>query len=292
VTSFFEVRGTQFSELAAALEAAHDGDTLTIHANSPYPTEPLAVRDKTLTLQAAPGCRPSLRLTPTPGRRPWQALLTSNRPLTLINLDLACPPADGRKAPREPMHLVYCQQAALRLIDCRLAAPGVTAPVVCRNSPMLEMRGCKLAAAASALCLELGDGPGCEVRLENNQIALEQPDGAALSLWVAEGKPESPPRLNLERNTLNVGRVLACTELPVGLEISARDNDLMFEQALVSCSGTSVRPDGRSFSWHGSGNTFQGGAEWLLVDGKPAGVRGLDAWRALCDDDELGSREK
>jgi hypothetical protein len=30
----------------------------------------------------------------------------------------------------------------------------------------------------------------------------------------------------------------------------------------------------------------------LLVDGKPAGVRGLDAWRAHCGDEEPGSREK
>jgi serine/threonine protein kinase len=290
--SSFEVRGTRFTKLAAALEAAQDGDTVTIQGNSPSPTEPLAVRDKTLTLQAAPGCRPSLRLTPSPGRRPWQALLTSNRPLTLIGLDLACPPAEGIKAPREPMHLVYCRQAALRLIDCRLAAPGVTAPIVCRSSPKLEMRGCKLAAAASALCLEIGDGPGCEVFLENNEIALEQPDGAALSLWTAEGKPTSPPRLNLERNTLNVGRVVACTSLSAGVEISARDNDMMFEQALVSCAGPAVRPDGRRFIWHGSGNTFQAGGEWLLMDGRSAGVRGLDAWRAHCGDEEPGSREK
>ncbi|HEY1861202.1 MAG TPA: serine/threonine-protein kinase, partial [Gemmataceae bacterium] len=93
--SFFDVRGTRFANMAAALEAAQDDDIVTIQGNGPWPTEPLTIRDKTLTLQAAPGCRPSLRLTPSPGRRPWQALLTSNRPLTLIGLDLACPSAEG-----------------------------------------------------------------------------------------------------------------------------------------------------------------------------------------------------
>jgi serine/threonine-protein kinase len=291
-STYFEVRGTRFSKLATALEAAQDGDAVTIQSNTPIAAEPVAVHEKALTLQAAPGCRPSLRLMPSPGRRPWQALLTSDRPLTLIGLDLACPPAEGSKAPREPMHLIYSQQAALQLVDCRLSAPGVTAPIVGRNCPKLEMRGCKLAAAASALCLEIGSGTGCEVLLKNNQITLEHPDGAALSLWTAEGKPSSPPRVHLDGNALNVGRVLACTGLPVGVEIIARDNDIMFDQALISYAGTSGPSDGRRFLWHGGGNTFQAGGEWLLVEGKPAGVRSLDAWRAHCGDEETGSREK
>jgi serine/threonine protein kinase len=288
----FVVRETRFTKPAAAIEAAQDGDTIHIQGNGSIMTEPLVVHDKALTFQAAPGCRPSLRLVPAPGTHPWQALLTSNRTLTLVGLDLACPSADGRKAPREPMHLIYLQHAVLNLIDCRIAAPGVTAPIVCRNCAKVELRGCKLAAAASALCVEISDGPGCELVVENSHLATEQPDGAAVTLWAAEGKPTSPPRVTLERNTLNVGRVVAFTGLPFGPEISAHGNDLTFDQALVSCAAAGAAPDGRRFVWHGSGNTFQAAAEWLFVDGKPAGVRGLDAWRTFCGDDEPDSREK
>jgi hypothetical protein len=288
----FEVHGKRFSTLSAAVESAQDGDTVIIPGNGAIATEPLVLRDKTLTLQAAPGCRPGLRLTPQRGPHPWQALVTSDRALTLVGLDLACSSAEGRKAPREPMHLIYMQQAALQLIDCRLAAPGVTAPIVCRNCPKVEMRGCKLAAAASTLCVEIGDGGGCELVLDNCQFATEQPDGAAVSLWAADGKSSSSPHVTIAHSTFNVGRVLACTGLSTGPEISAQSNNLAFEQALVSCSAMIASPNGPRFHWQGNANTFQGAGEWVLVDGKPGGVHGLDAWRAHCGSDEPGSIEK
>jgi hypothetical protein len=288
----FEVQGKRFSTLSAAVESAHDGDTVIIQGNGAFATEPIVLRDKALTLQAAPGCRPSLRLTPLRGTHPWQSLVTSDRPLSLVGLDLACPTAEGRKAPREPMHLIYMQQAALQLINCRLAAPGVTAPIVCRNCPKVEMRGCKLAAAASALCVEIGDGGGCEFVIDNCHFATEQPDGAAVSLWAADGKPSSPPHLRIAHSTFNVGRVVACTGLSSGPEISAQGNDLAFEHALVSCVAMVASPNATRFHWQGNANTFQGAGEWVLVDGKPAGVRGLDAWRTHCGSDEPGSKEK
>ena len=64
--------------LAAAVAAAGDGDTITIHGDGPFATEPVAVSGKALALRAAPGSRPALQFAGPPS--PWQALLSSDRP--------------------------------------------------------------------------------------------------------------------------------------------------------------------------------------------------------------------
>jgi serine/threonine protein kinase len=285
----FEVRGARYDTLAMAVAQANEGDSVTIHGDGPIPTGPVVLRDRAVTLQAATGGRPRLTLIPSTEARPRQALLSSNRSLTLIGLDLAYEPPIGPKAPREPIHLVYCENAPLHLLDCHLTAPGLTAPIVCRQCPTVELRDCRLTAAASGLCIELGDGSDCEVILNGNQVAMEQRDGAAVTLWVAESRRLASPRLFLARNTITAGRVLACSGSAAGPEVTAKGNEIIFRQALISQAGEVAAS---KIVWRGRDNTYQPAADWLCIDGKAGGVRGLDAWRAHCGDSESGSREK
>jgi serine/threonine protein kinase len=285
----FEVHGTRYTTLPGALAAASDGDTVTIHGDDPISMGPVTLRDKAVTLQAAAGERPCLNLVPSTEPRPRQALLASNRSLTLVGLDLAYEPPAGPKTPREPVHLVFCENASLRILDCRLTAPRLIAPVICRQCPSVEVRDCRLTAAASGLCVDLGDGAGCEVILNGNQITMEEREGAAVSLWAAESRRPASPRFMLDRNNIIAGRVLACAGSAAGLDVTANGNEITFRQALVSQAGV-VEP-GR-IVWRGRDNTYRPADDWLCVDGKPGGVRGLAAWRAHCGDEETGSRER
>jgi serine/threonine protein kinase len=284
----FEVRGKRYAQLSAVLAAASDGDTVTIHGDGPMPTGPVVLHDKAVTLQAATGGRPRLTLVPSAEPRPRQALLFSNRSLTLAGLDLAYEPPSGPKAPQEPIHLVYCENAPLRLLDCRLTAPRLAAPIVCRKCPTVELRNCRLTADASGLCVELGDGPACAMTLIGNQLSMNQPDGAAVSMWAADSCRPASPRMTLEGNSVSAGRVLACSG-PALPEVTAHGNEINFRQALLSQAGgvASVH-----LVWHGRDNVYQAADEWLHIDGKPGGVRDLAAWRTRCGDDETGSREK
>jgi serine/threonine protein kinase len=285
----FEVRDTSYVTLTEAIQKANDGDTVTIHGDGPIPTPPMSLRDKALTLQAAPGGRPCLNLTPSAEPRPRQSLLSANRPLTVVGLDLAYEPPAGKKAPREPIHLIYCENAAVRLLDCRFTAPKLAAPIVARQCPIVELRDCKLRAAASGLCIELGEGSACEITLTGNGIAIQQEAGAAVTLWAEDSCRPAPPRLVTEHNKIVAGRILSWPGPNVRPEVTFHANEVAFRQAMISHSGP-IEPC--PFVWHGRDNVFQPTAEWVSIDGKPADVHGLDAWRAFCRDEEIGSRER
>jgi hypothetical protein len=62
--------------------------------------------------------------------------------------------------------------------------------------------------------------------------------------------------------------------------LAARDNHFHFGEALLCVNGFGAA-DGwrRAVSWRGQGNHYRGPGDWLCVDGRPAGLRGLPAWQ-------------
>ena len=126
-----EGRSPGYASLAKAIAAAREGDRITIHGPGPFVTPPLSWQGKTLTLRAATSSRP--RLLRKAGDDPWQALLQTDRSLTLQGLDLAV--ADdslpGRKTSTAP--LIRCTQAPLNLTNCRLTCRGNGAALVARG---------------------------------------------------------------------------------------------------------------------------------------------------------------
>src|SRR5262249_32556805 len=104
-----------YPTLAAALAGAADGDTVLVRGDGPYATGPLRVTGKALTLRAAPGAHPVLHLDAP--AQPWQALLTTDRPLALEGIELR------RAQGGEPGHLLYATGASLRMDRCRVTAP-------------------------------------------------------------------------------------------------------------------------------------------------------------------------
>lgn len=265
-----ERTGTAHPTLAAAVAGADDGDTLTIHGDGPFATDSVSVSGKALTLRAAPGSCPCLHFAGPPAA--WQALLSSDRPLALEGIDLRDDAPGGG-----PAHLVCATGASLRLVGCRVTAPRRSAPVVARGASRVELRDCRLMAGGLALCAEAG--AACEVVLAGNAIEVGDAGAAAVSVW-AGGQRTGPARVELEANEVRGARVLSLGDFTAGVTVTAGNNRFDFGEALLCVNGCGG-PGGwrRAVAWRGEGNRYRGPGDWLRVDGRAAGARGLPGWQ-------------
>lgn len=266
-----------FPTLEAAVAAASSGDTIEIQEDGPFTTGPLEIRDKELTIQAAPGHRPIMELGPRGSPSLWQPLFLSDRRLTLAGLQL-------RRATSEndpvPAHLVKTVQAPLFLRDCHLDVPLGSAAIVCTNPGLIDVRDCMLVADALGLCVEVGDGKPCEINMIGNWIRIQDPRGAAFSIWAPEVRQSSAVHFLLERNTISAGRIAAFKSLPRPVEIIAEQNDFAFREALLSLIGFADSNDWhRAAIWREHKNHYDGPADWLRVNGRPTAISGLAGWK-------------
>jgi serine/threonine-protein kinase len=264
-----ESTGGEFVNLAEALAAAIDGDTVTVRAAGTYRLPPTDLGDKALTLRAACKERPRIEPREPAADGPWQALLATRRSLTLQALELAT----AGDAP-----LVSGTGAALSLTDCRLAASGGGPAVVSRGGTLL-VRSCRVRSAATAVAVE-ADG-ACAVELTDSAIAAD-PAGAAVALWAPESSRPAYVHLQLVRNAIVAGRMASVRALAGRLRIEASDNDFTFREALASFSGYADDAAWRrATTWAGGGNVCHTAGYWLRVDGRPADVSDPAAWQRL-----------
>jgi serine/threonine protein kinase len=282
-----EDRARGFETLASAIAEAQDGDTVTIHGNGPFVIQPLQVRGKALTIRAGPGFRPLLQWAGVPRGPFWRPLLATDRALTLEGLDLY---REFSLRTREPAHLIWCQQAPLLMIDCRLRVPHGSAVLVCRNPSAVELRNCSLVAHALALCVEVGDDGPCSIRLTSNSISLEDVNGTALCVYASEIHKKARARLLLENNTVRAGQLATLKALLGGVKVQAHGNEITVGQAVLGFVGF-PNLDGwqRASTWEGSQNRYSAPANWIQVDGVATGVRDLHQWQALWGSPETGS---
>jgi len=272
-----ESTGHAYPTLAVALAAASDGDTVLLEVDGPFPTEPVILTGKALTLRAAPGCRPALQFATPPAA--WQALLASDRPLTLEGIEL-------REAPgKEPAHLICVTGGALRLVKCRVSAPRRSSPIVARQATRVELTECDLLAGELALCAELAPQGACAMVLRGNRIVVGEFGAAALSVWPG-GQLTRPAKIDLEANNICAARILSLNELTAGVAVTARRNHFDFDETLLCLNGCDG-PDGwrRTVTWHGQDNHYRGLGDWLHINGRSGGVNGLSAWQATWADE-------
>jgi hypothetical protein len=279
----FEVDGIpeRFASLPAAIAAAPDGATVTIHGDGPFYLKPLRISGRALTLRAGDGYRPRFQWAPDANGQPWQALLSADRPLRLEGIELVREFAAHDSA-LATTHLVYVENASLDLVNCTIRTPRGSACVVCRGCREVRLVGSQLTAASLALCVETGSS-GTELRLHDTRVEVEAPSNAALSLWAAENGRDGTLRLDLDHCTIQGGRAIAFGVLPRRIEVNARHDHFSFRDALISYA-CSTEPDDwrRVTTWQEEENTYEGGgASWLRVNGRPEGVPDLPAWRDL-----------
>jgi hypothetical protein len=263
--------GISYPTLAAALAAAADGDTIVIQGDGPFATAPLTVTGKALTLRAAPDSHPVLQLDGTPAA--WQALLATDRPLSMEGIELRHATSSA------PTHLLYAAGASLRLVRCRVTASRQSAPVVVRGACRVELHDCQLLAGSLALCAEVGPEAPCAVVLSGNRVEVREAGAAAVSVWAEKG-PADRVAIEMDGNEFRSGRVLSLRGLSGGARVTARNNQFDFAEGLL-CLNDLGGPDGwrRAITWDGQRNRCRGPGDWLHVDGRPAGVCGLQAWQ-------------
>jgi hypothetical protein len=291
----FVVEGVpgSFATLAEAVARAPDCGTVIVQGTGTVGCPPLRTQGKALTVRAAVKDRPCLEMT-APASPSWPTLLTTDRPLTLEGLELRHPGARSGDPSTlaELGPLLSCEQASLRLVNCRLSGRGPSPLIVVRNAPQATLERCWIDAEAVGLSVEVGKAP-CRLQLQENTFTDHGASGVALSLWAPEVRLATPVELRLDRNTFRAGRVLALRALPSSLAITAVSNGFTFREGLLGYvaypSGDSWR---RSTTWQGRDNCYDSAGPWLRIEGQATAVRDLAAWCILWNMSEPQSREK
>jgi hypothetical protein len=278
-----EGRGGSFRSLGEVIAAAGDGATILIEGAGTQRTHPVSWQNKRLTLRAAPGSRPCLEM-PASGDQPWQALLTTDRSLTIEGLELRRGAMRITDVGSAAGPLICCQRADLRLKDCVLTGPGKSPLLVCRNSRELVLQGCRIEAGAIAVSVEVGQEASCRLELTSNVLLAQEESAVALSLWAPEVRQATPVELTMTRNTFTAGRVIALRALPAPLTVTAHDNTFTFHDGLLGCDAYPTPDSWRALTtWRGQDNRYHGAGAWLQLDGQATSVRDIPTWTRLWD---------
>ncbi len=281
-----------FASLAEAFAAATDDDTITVHGNGPFLTNPVAAREKALAVKAAPGFHPVFRYAIATSDQALQPLISSDRMLTLEGLELRRDGFGIAPAPTGPAFLVTCDHAPLRLHACTLLVPNGSGAIVCRDPGNIELYHCTLVAYALAVFIEVGEEASCILDLTDNTIDITDPEGAALCFTGSQETCRSGPvRMRLEGNLVRTGRLVGFQRVSQPIDIQAHDNRFTFREALLSYREM-LDPHGwrKATTWRGRGNRYVGD-DWIHVEGVPVGIRGLQEWQALWGSAEPGSSQ-
>jgi hypothetical protein len=248
-------------DLADAVARAEPGAVVEVPAGR-HLLPRLALAGKALTLQAAPGARPVL--VRSGHARAWDALVASDRDLTLAGLELHGGAADG-----PPVPLVAVEGARLTLRDCTLVQRGPAPAVSLRQGPQLTLERCRVTALAQALAVEAPAGRECRAAVRGGEVRVKDATGAALLVWAREASPPAAVEVEVAGAAVRAGRVLACRALAGPVRLQATDSRLAFHQALVSFDGYRGGDAWRrAFTWHGRHNRYEPGGAWLRLEGR------------------------
>jgi serine/threonine-protein kinase len=269
-----EVHSVRFATLEAAVAAARDGDTVTIHSPGPLTTQPLDAKGKSLTLRAGPGVRPRVVMTAREDD-PWQAMIDTDRPLKVEGLDLELAENSRTRQQSPTGSIIRCERAPLHLMDCRLKCAAGGVAIVARNVGEVVVRGCHIDAGSVGLSVEVGQGESCRVRMTDNRCMVRAETGATLSVWAPEVRQPTRVELHLIKNTLQAGRIAALRSLPASVRIVAHGNRFTYGQALMSFTGYADQGAWRAGTiWDGDDNVYEGPSARVWVDGKPVIANG------------------
>jgi hypothetical protein len=192
----------RFPTLADAVTAAQSGDTIEVHADGPPITRPIEIKGKALTIRAAPGAAPSLRLKREAAQDPTVNLWT-DAPLTVEGLAFhfaaKAPPVEGYS------WILRSENAPLRVANCKFLAdlPGIYSFLLVNRSPRCEIRNCQAAVTRSGTLITWECGSNGQLVLDNNAVAGL---GSAVVLQPSENTKEGT--IQLSCNSLAAPAVL------------------------------------------------------------------------------------
>ena len=192
--------------LAEAIQMAEDGAVIQVLGNGPFPTSPIQIDGKAITIRAADGFHPILTV-PVPGQPSDQPLLTSNAKLVLegIEINWAITPSMDPPAISEFFRrcAVMIYKGSLHASNCKFVAGNQTGCVGGIGS-VCHVRNCHF-VAATGMCVGWQPTAADHIELENSIL-----DGrGALALFVAGSLEESDPcTVRLIHNTMQARRAV------------------------------------------------------------------------------------
>ncbi len=126
----------KFDTLAEAVQGASEGDTIEIHGNGPFVSEPIAISNA-LTIRAGKGFRPRIIRSETQPRHNF--LLVSDAPLNLEGLELEIPDF------RDQMFrsVVMCRRTTIQAAHCRFLVRGIGISLNYGDSLIAVARNCE-----------------------------------------------------------------------------------------------------------------------------------------------------
>jgi len=267
----------KFETLAEAVAGASDGDTIEVRGNGPFVTEPVEIHSPTLTIRAAHGARPVIRLS-TQASQAFEPMLSA-RGETLVLEGLEFQRLDQREwtEGEKPPYIVSTRTAALHIANCRFrfgeadwpyaVAVSCYAPVRVRNCEFFGfaygVEGVTARLRVLESCVFVGGAaldlpPGGEVRLTRNTVV--SPDHALiLGLYVPAEEVEriEPLRVEASANVFD-GRTLLVFHHELGSLAGGPTPEPAEAEALLR----------RMVEWRDRGNLYRAGStsvNWRAV---------------------------
>jgi serine/threonine protein kinase len=258
----------EFQFLWQAVEKLREGDVIEIHGNGPFPVAPIKLENPGLTLRAAPGYRPELRLEAT--------VQVKNAPLRIEGCDLRCS--------RNGAALVV-EGAPGEIRGCRLTSQFFNGPLITYTGPGLTIDNCVLASSHYTL---IGLGGGSQLHMTNNFVTT-------LTSQCIYANSPGGQTIHLRDNILLAGIYHGVVTVNPGcerlIEVHAEGNVLRAPPLAVQ-SAQVVGDWTKRVRWDGKNNLYWARmlAEQPPLPGKDK-TRGLAGWNTIWGHEEPGSRE-
>jgi serine/threonine protein kinase len=312
----------KFDTLTEAVVASSDGDTLEIRGNGPFITEPINLQKQALTIRAASGFHPIIRLSSAGAQAPLY-LFRTEAPLVLEGLELQMigqkPTAKGKGQPS----IVDASGKSLYAANCRFRVEEtvcilVETPVcVARNCEFLCPTGFSVAGwfpkdpwkslfpqgARRILdnCLQVGRisqsilffGPAenaLEIRITRNTVVSSvQPIHLFLKAAPSERDSAEPIRVDASGNVFDAVSVLQITQLQSFLD---KHRFLHPPEAAATLRRIAAWRDGENLYAVGGSSVHWNDANVHRNDTELGqGPKGLDDWKRFWGEPNAKSME-
>ncbi len=292
----------KFDTLAEAVLGTSDGDTIEIRGNGPFLSEPINIQRTALTIRAADGFRPVIKLRPE--------ALSQDVPLLQTNAALVLEGLELHRAPGKDNNLaVQSPEAPLRAANCRFRAP-----IWSGRSPVRVFRNCEFLAHHALENWRFDSHAATRVSFENCVFCIKR---GTIQSFVDEAGPRDVS-IQVKCSTFVAGTesfmfALISPSLageaaaPIrveGLEsIFDAPSVVGFAQTQAFLDQVALREPAeaeatllRLMQWRGERNLFgAGGASirWIAAEKlePPHGPKGMDEWKQFWGTTEAGSLE-
>jgi serine/threonine protein kinase len=159
-----------FTNLADAVRAAKNGDTIEVQGNAPMIREPIIVSGKALRIRAAPGARPVLEFSAESlGDKPGDYVrLQTDAVLVLEGLEIRRVGKRGEK--RSAEWAVVCKNAPFRVANCRVVIQTEPPSVAfwADNTELCDVRNCQFVLEHRSGCADWLFGATARINWDNN----------------------------------------------------------------------------------------------------------------------------